>query len=399
KPYISHGLTFDKACAHHAESTFHASRIYVVVSRSISKTAAFTALQKALGDKIVGVRYGILPHTPWEDVFAIVTELKEKNPDLIVTLGAGSISDGVKLAKFLAANNVSDMKGADELWAKCPADLTNLKNAPPDVKPATIPVMFVPTSLSGGEFTPAGAATNMQNFEKRNLFHESMMADIVVFDPALTVSTPARFWLSTGVRGVDHFIEGLYENLPTATPERTAELVVGLRALLVGLLKTKQKWDDLDARLQTQLAVRTAILSIFNGNGASHGIGHQLGPMGVGHGETSCIMLPFVMKYNWAHGDEKVRDALRKAASAFWDEPVVVEALGLTETDKESKDPGDLVAAFVSALGLPRSLSQFSIGSDKFEVLAEHSLTDPSTIVNPVKLDKESIIEILKMAA
>ncbi|OTA89526.1 hypothetical protein M434DRAFT_79212 [Hypoxylon sp. CO27-5] len=399
KPYISHGLTFDKACAHHAENTFHASRIYVVVSRSISKTEAFTALQKALDDKIVGVRYGILPHTPWEDVFAIVTELKEKNPDLIVTLGAGSISDGVKLAKFLAANNVSDMKGADELWAKCPADLTNLKNAPPDVKPATIPVMFVPTSLSGGEFTPAGAATNMQNFEKRNLFHESMMADIVVFDPALTVSTPARFWLSTGVRGVDHFIEGLYENLPTSTPERTAELVVGLRALLVGLLKTKQKWDDLDARLQTQLAVRTAILSIFNGNGASHGIGHQLGPMGVGHGETSCIMLPFVMKYNSAHGDEKVRDGLRKAASAFWDEPVVVDALGLTEADKESKDPGDLVAAFVSALGLPRSLRQFGIGSDKFEVLAEHSLTDPSTMVNPVKLDKESIIEILKMAA
>lgn len=110
-------------------------------------------------------------------------------------------------------------------------------------------------------------------------------------------------------------------------------------------------------------------------------------------------MLPFVMKYNWAHGDEKVRDALRKAASAFWDEPVVVEALGLTEVDKESKDPGDLVAAFVSALGLPRSLSQFGIGSDKFDILAEHSLTDPSTMVNPVKLDKESIIEILKMAA
>ncbi|KAI0139112.1 Dehydroquinate synthase-like protein [Hypoxylon sp. NC0597] len=399
KPYISHGLTFDKACAHHAENTFHASRIYVVVSRSISKTEAFTALQKALGDKIVGVRYGILPHTPWEDVFAITAELKEKSPDLIVTLGAGSISDGIKLAKFLAANDVSDMKGADELWAKCPADLTNLNNAPPDVKPATIPVIFVPTSLSGGEFTPAGAATNMQTFEKRNLLHESMMADIVVFDPALSVSTPARFWLSTGVRGVDHCIEGLYGTLPNATPERAAELVMGLRALLVGLLKTKQKWDDLDARLQTQLAIRTATLALFNGNGASHGIGHQLGPMGVGHGETSCIMLPFVMKYNWAHGDEKVRDALRKAASAFWDEPVVVKALGLTEADKDSKDPGDLVAAFVSALGLPRSLSQFGIGSDKFEVLAEHSLTDPSTMVNPVKLDKEGIIEILKMAA
>ncbi|KAI1141472.1 Dehydroquinate synthase-like protein [Hypoxylon sp. FL0543] len=398
KPYVSYGLTFDKACAHHAENTFHASRIYVIVSRSISKTEAFTTLQKTLGDKIVGVRYGILPHTPLDDVLAIAADLKEKKPDLIVTLGAGSITDGAKWAKMLAANDVSDVQGANELWAKCPADLTNLNNASPDVKPATTPLIFVPTSLSGGEFTAGAAATNMKNFEKRNLLHESVVADIVVFDPALTVSTPARIWLSTGVRGVDHCVEGLYANLPSATPEQTARLAKALPALMVGLLKTKQKWDDLDARLQSQLAVKDATTQ-FNGNGASHGIGHQLGPMGVGHGETSCIMLPHVMKYNWAHGDEKVRDALRKAAAAFWEEPVVIEALGLTEADRESKDPGDLVAAFVSALGLPRSLSQFGIGSDKFDDLAERSLTDPSTLVNPVKLDKAAIMEILKMAA
>jgi hypothetical protein len=32
--------------------------------------------------------------------------------------------------------------------------------------------------------------------------------------------------------------------------------------------------------------------------GASHAIGHQLGPLGVGHGETSCILLPAVCKWN-----------------------------------------------------------------------------------------------------
>ncbi|KAI1208127.1 Dehydroquinate synthase-like protein [Annulohypoxylon truncatum] len=399
KPYISYGLTFDKACAHHAENTFHASRIYVVVSKSISKTEAFTTLQNALGDKIVGVRYGILPHTPWEDVLELANDLKTKNPDLIITLGAGSISDGVKLARLLAANDVSDQQGADALYAKCPADLRNLDNASPEVKAAKAPVIFVPTTLSGGEFTPAGAATNMRTFEKRNLMHASMVADLVVFDPALTVGTPARFWLSTGMRGVDHCVEGLYANLPGASPETSAELAKALRGLLVGLLKTKKKWDDLDARLQTQLSVRVAVRALYNGMGASHGIGHQLGPMGVGHGETSCIILPAVMKYNWAHGDEKMHESLRQVTSAFWDEPVVVEALGLKEADRDSKDPGDLVAAFVSALGLPSSMSQFGIGSDKYENLAENSMRDPCVLVNSVKLDKDKIIEILKMAA
>ncbi|KAK6956924.1 hypothetical protein Daesc_002206 [Daldinia eschscholtzii] len=399
KPYISHGLSFDKACAHHAENTFHASHIYIVVSNSISKTEAFTTLQKALGDKIVGTRYGIAQHTPLEDVLALADDLNAKNPDLIITLGASSISDGVKLARLFAANGVTDARRAYEIFDKCVLDIANLVTVAAGVKSAIIPVINVPTSLSAAELTPIAAATNMQTFEKRNLVHESVMADIVVFDPALTVSTPARFWLSTGVRAVDHCTEGLYANLPHASPELVAELSMALRNLLVGLLKTKQKWDDLDARLQTQLALKSSVKAIFCGMGASHGIGHQLGPMGIGHGETSCIILPSVMKYNWSYGDEKTRDALRTVASAFWDEPVVVDALGLKEADRDSTNPGDLMAAFVSALGMPRSLSQVGIGSDKFDLLAVNSLTDPCIPVNPVELDKEKIIEILKMAA
>lgn len=31
--------------------------------------------------------------------------------------------------------------------------------------------------------------------------------------------------------------------------------------------------------------------------GASHGIGHQPGPLGVGHGETSCILLRYLKNF------------------------------------------------------------------------------------------------------
>ncbi|XXG95477.1 hypothetical protein Hte_001741 [Hypoxylon texense] len=399
KPWISHGLTFDKACAHHAENTFHASRVYIIVSRSISKTEDFTALKTALGDKIAGVRYGILPHTPWDDVLALTADIKAKNPDLIITLGGGSITDGVKLARLFEANDVLTMPGVDALYAKCKADLRDLTKATPDVRPATIPVVNVVTTLSAGEFTPAGGATDLQTHEKRILLHGSMMADVVVFDPALTLSTPARFWFSTGVRAVDHCVEGSYGNLPHADPTLDPEFVRALRQLLASLLATGRNWDDLGARLRSQLALGTAVKAIFHGMGASHGIGHQLGPLGVGHGETSCIVLPRVMQYNWAHGDEGVRASLRRVASAFWDEPAVVEALGLEESERGATDPGDLVAAFVAELGLPRRLGEFGIGSDRFGLLAENALSDPCTIVNPVKLDKEKVIEILEAAA
>lgn len=103
KPYISTGLPFPQACAHHVTNTFHASKVYVIVSQSISKTSNFKRLQDALGDKIVGVRYGIKPHTPWDDVIEIVKDVKEKDADLIVTLGAGSLTDGAKVISFVRA--------------------------------------------------------------------------------------------------------------------------------------------------------------------------------------------------------------------------------------------------------------------------------------------------------
>jgi alcohol dehydrogenase class IV len=101
KPHISTGLPFPAACAHHITNTFHASKVYVIVSNSISKTENFANLQQALGDKIVGVRRGIKPHTPWDDILEIVKDVQEKGANIIVTLGAGSLTDGAKVISFV----------------------------------------------------------------------------------------------------------------------------------------------------------------------------------------------------------------------------------------------------------------------------------------------------------
>jgi alcohol dehydrogenase class IV len=53
------------------------------------------------GDKIVGTRIGIKPHTPWDDLVEIINELQQKGADAIITLGAGSLSDGDKVITFV----------------------------------------------------------------------------------------------------------------------------------------------------------------------------------------------------------------------------------------------------------------------------------------------------------
>jgi alcohol dehydrogenase class IV len=47
------------------------------------------------------VRKGIKPHTPWDDILEVVQDIREKQADIIVTLGAGSLTDGAKVISFV----------------------------------------------------------------------------------------------------------------------------------------------------------------------------------------------------------------------------------------------------------------------------------------------------------
>jgi len=109
-----------------------------------------------------------------------------------------------------------------------------------DLKPPTIPTINIPTSLSGGEYNPLGGATDTRKDHKRAFYHPEMGADLVILDPALTVSTPERIWLSTGIRAVDHCVEGLCSTNPKVSEESDKGFAEGLKLLVPNLLITKR---------------------------------------------------------------------------------------------------------------------------------------------------------------
>lgn len=403
KPYLSYGLPFDQAAAWHAQNTFRASRIYVVVSKTISRTKDWATLQNTLGQSnIVGVRPGIRPHTPWDEVLELAADLNKTQADLVITLGGGSITDGVKLARLFAANNVLTHEARRALWDKTKADFDN-KADPDDVASATVPCIFIPTSLSGGEWTRYSGATDTKG-HKTLYVHTSMLADLVIYDPALTIPLPDKYWFSTGVRAIDHCVEGLSsinavdQHVDDADSIRDA-LATALHKILPNLLLLKTRdYHDLDARLQCQLATVPCPRAIIVGVGPSHGIGHQLGPLGVGHGETSCILLPNVLKFNWKYGDDLVRQRQERVRKIFWSEPALRELFERKGLKEDSADAGDLLDVYLRELGMPRTLKGMGIQEEQFDSLAEGSLKDPCTVNGPVKVGNEQVLEILHMA-
>jgi len=100
-PYVSYGLPYTEACAKHVRETFNSSRAYIIASGTLSReTDRLERLIEALKGKgvdVVGVKKGMRPHTPWTQIIEIANEARAANVDCIITLGAGSLTDGAKI--------------------------------------------------------------------------------------------------------------------------------------------------------------------------------------------------------------------------------------------------------------------------------------------------------------
>lgn len=148
---------------------------------------------------------------------------------------------------------------------------------PSDVKQPTVPLITIPTSLSGGELFSLAGGTDDSTHHKHGFLHSGMGSKLIILDPELCLTTPEYHWLSTGVRSVDHCVEALCCISATSASDQKAEK--GLRLLLPSLLRCKAEPRDVEARHRCQLAVNYAMDNVRAGipMGGSHAIGHQLG--------------------------------------------------------------------------------------------------------------------------
>ena len=212
--------------------------------------------------------------------------------------------------------------------------------------------------------------------------HPDIVPKAVVLDPAVTRHTPMWLWLSTGIRAVDHCVEGICSN--EASPYGDASALHGLSLLARGLPKVKANPDDMEARLDCQLGSWLSMAPLVAGvpMGASHGIGYVLGAVfDIPHGHTSCIMLPSVMRWN------KPANAPRQA--------LVAAAMG-----HPGEDAADVLDAFIRGLGMPRSLGEVKVGAEHFERIAKQAMGTPWVPRNPRRIEGPAQVkEILELAA
>jgi maleylacetate reductase len=352
-----------------------ASRAFLMVSGTLNRsTDEIEKIRNALGARYAATFDAMPPHTPREAVIAAAEQARAANADLIVTVGGGSITDGAKAVQLCLANHVRNVDGIDAL--------RTVKGVVPAMAAPTVRQISVPTTIAGGEFSGAAGVTNARTKIKEMLRHQLTIPRAVILDPAITMHTPEWLFLSTGIRAVDHCVEGLCSR--EAHPYADAQAAKGLSMLAQVLPRVKADPRDLDARMDCQIGTWLSMGALSAGvpMGASHGIGYVLGAVyDVPHGYTSCVMLPSVMRWN------KSANADRQA--------LVAEAMG-----HPGKDASDVLDAFIRGLGLPRSLQDVRIGPEHFDRIAEAAMATPWVPRNPRKIDGPAQVrEILLLAA
>lgn len=386
---ISFGLPFTAAATQHVEQTFAARKVYILASASLAAdTRHVRDLQAALGDRVAGGWVGMKPHTLWSECLRIAADARHRHADLIVTMGGGSLTDAAKVIALALANDTRDFEGLRNLTTAAGSATAAIA-----IKAPEVPTVCIPTTLSGGECNDRAGGTDDETKRKFSFAGAIKGPRLVILDPALTTSTPGRWWLSTGVRAIDHCVEAMCSLQRTEETDRDA--VEEFKGLVPGLLRCKEDGQDPDARLRCQLAVISAVKATKGAPmGASHGIGHQLGPLGVGHGETSCVLLPAVCKFNRSANraqQQKVIDIFKTDAEVS---KSIFSHLG------DASDPADVLTAYFTLLGLPTTLSAVGVNEDQFEELARTSLTDRHLATNPIPITKaEQVTQMLRLAS
>ena len=285
------------------------SRVAVITTRSLASSV------ERLGVEVVSCSV-IGQHAPHAEIDAAGKAAREARANGVVSFGGGSPIDAAKIVALALG---------------------------------PVPHVAVPTTLSVAELA-SGAGFTTEAGDKAGARDPRMLPDAVIYDAELALMTPLDLWLSTGIRALDHAVEGFVAE--AEHPFNDVMALEAIRRLFDSLPRAKAAPEDADVRTENQLAAWFSFtLPGASAGGLSHTMGKQIGARhGIPHGVTSCLLLPHVMRYL---------------------APRMRERFALLPSP-------DAVYELIAALGLPQHISAFGIGEAELrraagELAGKHS--------------------------
>lgn len=317
------------------------------------------------------------PEPTWDAVDAATSFTRSMASDVVIGLGGGSAMDVAKVTAFLAPTAHS----ARALYEGVPVDRKGLA------------FVAVPTTAgTGSEVTPNSVLTNPETHFKSSVRGEPMYADMVICDPALTVSAPPHVTAHSGMDALTQAIESFVSKDATAITDalsRDAALRLARNIEVV-----YEDGGNIDARTEMMLGSTMAGAALANARlGAVHGLSPPFGARyGIGHGLACAILLPHVVRFNSVAEYDLAATTLSKYA---W----LARELGIVKRNATdgvcAATLADHLEELNERLGIPRHMKGFGLVEQDFECLVELSMPSGSLARNPRPVAREHLAGLL----
>jgi len=232
-----------------------------------------------------------------DEIDQAIQELKVLlNYDGVVGIGGGSTID---VAKLLAVSG--NINGSIKEYVG-----TNL------IVKQGIPMIMIPTtSGTGAEATPNAIVKDEQEKVKKGIVSPFLIPDVVILDPALTQSLPAKITAETGIDAFTHAIECFIGK--KSNPVSDLFCLGSIKLVMENLFSAVKNGQDKKARYNMILASFYGGVAIANsGTGGVHALAYPLGgKYNISHGLSNALLLNTVMEFNVNKVTEKFIEIAR----------------------------------------------------------------------------------------
>jgi alcohol dehydrogenase len=361
-----------------------ASRPLVLTNKQLRDLKVATVVLDALQDTEAEV-VAVYDDVPVDSSVAVVNDVarmyRETGADAIVAVGGGSVLDTAKGATIVLTHGSEDLmeyRGAESLTGR-----------------RAIAFIAIPTTAgTGSEVTSAAVIKDTDRHVKMGFTSLSLLPDVAILDPRMTVGLPPRLTASTAMDALTHAVESFSCVQANPLSDCYARAAIDLIREYLPTVMADPK--DRGARLALANAALLAGAAFSNAMvGIVHAMGHATGGVAdVPHGDAMAILLPHGMTYNLDAAGERYGELLMNLAGA--------EVYASTPRDERPEAAIEAVRSMMRTLheqaGLPLTLGEAGVLPEHISEIATAALNDGAMSMNPKQPTYEELTAILKDA-
>lgn len=324
--------------------------------------------------------YSVIAEPTLDNVRIGIELCRQKECNLVISIGGGSVIDTGKAIALLSANE------GDIL------DYLEVIGRGKRIESPGITMVAIPTTAGTGSEVTRNAVIGVDDHQlKVSLRSPYMLPWLALIDPELSTSVPAKVTASTGMDALTQLIEPYVSN--QANPITDAFCDEGLRFAAESIRRVYFDGWDLESRGKMSLASLFSGFALANAKlGAVHGFAGVLGGMyGVPHGEICASLLPAVIEVNI--------QSLQKNNSRF-DYLSRYKRIAQILTGKNDSKPEDVIdftRQLTSDLNI-QTLSHLGVLETDYPEIIVKAAGSSSMKGNPVPLTPDEMYKILELS-